>query len=98
MTSRSNKTSAKKATDIQQLARRHTSAVLDRIMHWLNSDNERASLAAATLLLDRAWGKADASLDAKLNATVTRLTVIRAPAVAKDTEAWREQHAPPTTP
>jgi hypothetical protein len=38
---------------------RASGAALERIIHWLNSNNERASLAAATLLLDRAWGNAD---------------------------------------
>jgi hypothetical protein len=72
-------------------------AALDRIIHWLNSNNKRASLAAATLLLDRAWGKVDTGIDAKTDTTATRVTVIPAPSVAEGTNAWREQHGPPNT-
>lgn len=38
------------------LARVHTQASINKLAHWLNSDNAKASVAAATSLLNRGWG------------------------------------------
>lgn len=49
---------AKAPTDIRSLARNHTSEAIDRLVHWMRSDREKASVSAAIALLDRGWGKA----------------------------------------
>jgi hypothetical protein len=79
--------------DARALARRRTDAVMKRLDEWLASEEDRPSLAAAALLLDRGWGKVEGRTDP----TGAPVTVIRAPMVAEDTEAWREQYAPLTT-
>jgi hypothetical protein len=79
------------SADVRILAREHTAAAIKRLKHWLDSDNERVSLAAATALLERGWGKGEGSIEA----TITRITVIRAPMIAADADTWREQYAPP---
>jgi hypothetical protein len=48
----------KEANDVKLLAREHTVEAIERLVHWLRSDNAKASVAAAGALLDRAWGKA----------------------------------------
>ena len=40
-------------SDVRTQARRHTGAVFERLEHWLASSDDRASLAAAAMLLDR---------------------------------------------
>jgi hypothetical protein len=77
--------------DVGTLARRKTEEVIDALAAWVKSDNDRAALAAATILLDRGWGKVDARADS----AGTPITVIRAPTVAEDSEAWEQQYAPP---
>jgi hypothetical protein len=53
------------------------------------SENDRASPAAAAMLLDRGRGKAEGRADP----TAAPVTVIRAPLVAGDTDAWQKQIA-----
>ena len=77
--------------DVGTLARRKTEEVIDALAAWVKSNNDRAALAAATILLDRGWGKVDARVD-PIGAPIT---VIRAPTVAEDSEAWEQQYAPP---
>ncbi len=43
--------------DVRELAKQHTAKAIERLVHWLESDNAKASVAAASALLDRAWGK-----------------------------------------
>ena len=62
---------------------------MKRLDQWLASADDRASLAAATILLDRGWGKVEARADP----TGPPVTVIRAPMVAEDTESWQQQYA-----
>ena len=80
--------------DVRALARRRTDAVMKRLDEWLATTDDRASLAAAAMLLDRGWGKVEARTDP----TGAPVMVMRLPTVAEDTETWRQQHAPPSTP
>ena len=43
--------------EVRELARKHTPQAIDRLVHWMNSDNASASVAAANALLDRGYGK-----------------------------------------
>lgn len=45
------------AADIKAEARMHTKEALDRLVHWMRSDDSQASIRAATALLDRGCGK-----------------------------------------
>jgi hypothetical protein len=44
--------------EVKALARAYTEEAIDRLAYWMKSDDQRASVAAANALLDRAWGKA----------------------------------------
>jgi hypothetical protein len=48
----------KELHDVKALARTHTTAAVERLAFWLNSDNAKASVSAAVALLDRGWGRA----------------------------------------
>jgi hypothetical protein len=54
--------------------------VITRLEQWLASQDDRASMAAAAMLLDRGWGKVEGRPDA----VGTPITVIRVPNVADD--------------
>lgn len=47
----------KEDADVKRLARRHTKDAIDRLAYWLQSDEARASVEAAKVLLDRGYGK-----------------------------------------
>ncbi len=47
----------KEAPEVKALARRYTEEAIERLAHWLRSDDARASVAAAGALLDRGWGR-----------------------------------------
>jgi hypothetical protein len=44
--------------DIKALARAHTVEAIDRLLQVLRGDNDRAAVAACSIILDRGWGKA----------------------------------------
>jgi hypothetical protein len=43
--------------DLRELVRKHTSKAIERLVYWMNSDEPKASVSAASILLDRGWGK-----------------------------------------
>jgi hypothetical protein len=43
--------------EVRALARRYTTRAIRRLAQLMRSDNPRVAVAAATALLDRAWGK-----------------------------------------
>ena len=43
--------------DLAAAAREFTTEVLERLGYWLSSDNPKASISAAAILLDRGYGK-----------------------------------------
>jgi Family of unknown function (DUF5681) len=47
----------KKADDVVELARSHTTEAIERLAHWMRSENAKASVAATIALLDRGYGK-----------------------------------------
>lgn len=47
----------KESADLKALARQHTKEAVERLVHWLRSDNPKASVTAAQALLDRGYGK-----------------------------------------
>ena len=47
----------KENDEVRLLARQHTPAAIERLAFWLASDNAKASVSAASALLDRAWGR-----------------------------------------
>jgi hypothetical protein len=47
----------KEENEVKQLARKHSKAAIKRLAFWLESDNPKASVSAAQVLLDRGYGK-----------------------------------------
>ena len=47
----------KQDIDIKELARAHTKEAVKRLAFWLRSNNAKASVSAASALLDRGYGK-----------------------------------------
>jgi hypothetical protein len=81
----------KEISEVKDLARAHTAAAIERLAHWMMSDDARASVAASAALLDRAWGKAEVKADV----SVSRHYVARVPEKSRDTDTWVQNHAPP---
>jgi hypothetical protein len=46
------------SAEIRELARGYGSEAIERLVHWMRSDDSQASLMAAKILLDRGYGKA----------------------------------------
>jgi HEAT repeat protein len=77
------------------MAREHTPAAINVLAQALRSDDERVAVTAATVLLDRAWGRA---APAPPEAGDERPTyVIRGPTPTSSTEEWLRKYAPPRT-
>jgi hypothetical protein len=45
------------AANIREEARKHTKEALNRLVHWMRSDDPQASIRAANAILDRGCGK-----------------------------------------
>src|SRR5262245_56835406 len=52
----------KESEDLKALARSYTVEAVERLAYWMRSENPKASVAAAGILLDRAHGKAPQAL------------------------------------
>jgi hypothetical protein len=55
----------KVAADVKEEARKHTKEALDRLVHWMRSDDPQASIRAAMALLDRGCGKPTQAVEGK---------------------------------
>jgi len=49
---------------VKLLARQHTEKAISKLAQWMESDNPKASVAAACALLDRGYGKAQQNVSA----------------------------------
>ncbi len=47
----------KESKDVKELAKKHTKEAIERLVFWMRSDNAKASVSAANVLLDRGHGK-----------------------------------------
>ena len=59
----------KSTAEVVELAKQYTAEAVDRLAHWMRSDDPKASVAAASKLLDRGHGMPKQTVDA----TVTRV-------------------------
>jgi hypothetical protein len=80
--------------DVRELARAHTASAMNALVQIVEDENAppAARVTAANSLLDRAYGKPESKVDA----TITRSAVIRAPALCETSEEWLAQYAPPS--
>lgn len=53
----------RETAEVRTLARRHTPEAVKRLVHWMRSDNPKASVMASTALLDRGWGRPSQTLE-----------------------------------
>lgn len=60
---------AKGVVDVIAAARANTTEAIETLLKWMRSNEPRASVAAATAMLDRGWGKAAQSL--KISGSLT---------------------------
>lgn len=72
--------------EVQSLAKVHTKAAIDRLAFWMASENAKASVSAATALLDRAHGKPHQQID--IDANVRNCDVSSEPLTQ---EQWAEK-------
>lgn len=83
----------KENPELKELAREFTAEAVKRLAFWLRSDNARASVSAAGILLDRGWGKPDQKIDGEM----VHRYVARLPHKSADVESWQQQHSPTKT-
>lgn len=43
--------------EVRDLARKYTKDAIERLVHWMKSENAKASVVASQALLDRGYGK-----------------------------------------
>lgn len=73
-----------------KLARSYSPRAIKRLVQWVDSDNASASVAAASIILDRAWGRAP--LEVILHGPDERPVIDVTPATD---EEWAAAHASP---
>jgi hypothetical protein len=57
--------------DLRELARQYTDEATLRLVHWMRSNNPRASVMAINSLLDRGWDKPKQGVDVDQKVTVS---------------------------
>lgn len=50
--------------EVKALAKKHTAEAIERLVHWMKSENAKASVSACVALLDRGWGKPSQEVEA----------------------------------
>ena len=77
--------------DVRELARAHTAKALNTLVEIVENKKSppAARVAAANSLLDRGYGKPEAKIDA----SISRQTVIRSPELCASTDEWRKKYA-----
>ncbi len=77
--------------EIEEMARHASPEAIKQLAKWLKSDDGRISVAAAKVILDRAYGTPAQTI----TATVTdERSVIRSPEVSVTPEDWTTSHKP----
>lgn len=65
----------KEDNEVKRLARSHSKAAIKRLAFWLKSDNPKASVSAAQVLLDRGYGKPAQAIEHSGEITERRLII-----------------------
>ena len=55
------------------MARRHSKEAIERLIHWMKSDDGRISVAAANALLDRGFGRPAQLFDLSVDVVSRRI-------------------------
>lgn len=69
----------KEHAEVKEMARAHTEQAIATLAKWMLSDEPKAAIAAATALLDRAWGKPTQAISGEDGKPIDiNLSVVRA--------------------
>jgi hypothetical protein len=60
--------------EVRDLARQNSTTAIERLVHWMKSDDPRASVAACNSILDRGFGRPAQLLDLSIDAVSRRIT------------------------
>src|SRR5690242_6753264 len=60
--------------EVRDLARQHTTTAIERLVHWMKSNDPRASVAAANSILDRGYGRPAQLIDLSIDAVSRRVS------------------------
>jgi hypothetical protein len=74
------------------MCREHTPEAIAALVRALHSDDERVSVTAATVLIERGWGKVPPAPSETGDTAVSY--VIRGPAPVGSTQEWLRLHVP----
>ena len=69
----------------REMARRHSEEAIERLIHWMKSDDGRISVAAANALLDRGFGRPAQLIDLSVDVVSRRIREAWRPAVEHGT-------------
>jgi hypothetical protein len=59
--------------EVRDLARQHSTEAIERLIHWMKSDDGRISVAAANALLDRGFGRPAQLIDLSVEVMSRRI-------------------------
>jgi hypothetical protein len=59
--------------EVRDLARQHSTEAIERLIHWMKSDDGRISVAAANALLDRGYGRPAQLVDLSVDVMSRRI-------------------------
>ena len=59
--------------EVRDLARQHSTEAIERLIHWMKSDDGRISVAAANALLDRGYGRPAQLIDLSVDVMSRRI-------------------------
>jgi hypothetical protein len=59
--------------EVRDLARQHSTEAIERLIHWMKSDDGRISVAAANALLDRGFGRPTQLIDLSVEVMSRRI-------------------------
>jgi hypothetical protein len=77
----------KEAQDVKEMAKTHSRAALERLVHWMQSNNPKASVSAANAILDRAYGKPSQTIDANLAGELGTYAAQPIPVESRDSDS-----------
>ena len=73
----------KEHPEVKALAREYTTEAVERLAHWMRQDGDAgASVKATTTLLERAWGKPEATINTNVRSSPVELTDSELAAIA----------------
>jgi hypothetical protein len=59
--------------EVRDLPRQHSTEAIERLIHWMKSDDGRISVAAANALLDRGFGRPTQLIDLSVEVMSRRI-------------------------